>query len=165
MTKRDEVVTWLRDNGWRYGKAAREFGLPKAQVQQWGREARGLAESEPAPSAALAPARASELVGMTRVAFLEWQLDRALADLDELQGQPKASTAISAMHRTVRELRGDLDDERTRLQRAGELEPDDLSPEELAAMIREEILSAPEVVLEAVEGALEERRNPVRLVR
>lgn len=166
MANRDQVIEWLRANGWRYGAAAKQFGVDKDQVKAWGRAARGLDGSEPA-SRASAPASApdvGDLVGLARVDFLEWQLDQALADLEALQGQEKASTAISSMHRTVRELRDALDEERTKLEREGEL-GGDLSPEEHAAAIRQEIFDAPEAILEVIEAAIEERRNPVRLVR
>lgn len=36
----EEVVAWLRANGWRYRAAARHFGVPYATVQRWGKDAK-----------------------------------------------------------------------------------------------------------------------------
>ncbi len=42
-----QVVEWLRANGWRYRAASRQFGIPYATVQTWGKAAKAGA---PLPS-------------------------------------------------------------------------------------------------------------------
>ena len=97
---------------------------------------------------------------MSALASIEWEMTCVLEDIEEVKGQDKATTALSSLRRTYRELRKDYSAEKERLRLAGHDDTEALTPEQAIAGLRQMVAIAPEQVIEALEEAIELRRNP-----
>ncbi len=158
MATRDEVVEWLKANGWRYTAGAEHFDMDVAVVRKWGRTARGLPVGVPKPMSDSKPkaektpaasrdaqarvdardpdnADLIEPANMSRLERLEWQLKKALTVLARIEHMPHGARAVNGVMLTIRQLGEDLDEERKRVAANDALSADLTADEAAEALI------------------------------
>ena len=151
--QKSEVVSWLRENGWRYKRAASHFGLPYDQVRGWGREAKGSGKASRAPvregpGLVSLPKPEDRPVDMSTVEYLEMALESLHAVIKKMEDAPRIDAqGISATWRIVMKARKDLDVARAMATEAGaDIDPDD--PEAIIAVL---VQLTPELLQEALK--------------
>lgn len=170
-----DAVAWLLEDRARgYKRAAKRFGLDVDVVTEAGRAARAgrpahapaRPREEPTESVAIEPEVevAADIVSMTKLERLEWQLREAERHLHDLEHNPKGTTALAGMHRQIAELGKQLDEERDRIERSTPDPRKTMSDGELWDVIRAILPTAPPDEFDLVAEIVDDRRGGLKIV-